>query len=125
MPIRFQFEVEMVVAVRVDENFKIVVVVNYRVTVGELAPHMGLQKGGAHVEIFGIPYHLCAGAQAGFALQWPLNVGEGFCPGCALPGWVIQQTIDFGGLLCRGANVLAGIEGNARGVKSLRYRPGK
>ena len=71
-----EFEVFVVVAVGVDEDFEIVVVEDDRVVLGERAPDVRLFQFGGDVEVLVVPEHLGAGAKAGLGFASPFDVGE-------------------------------------------------
>ena len=99
-----KFEVFVAVAVRVDEQFEIVVMENHRVVLGQGTPDMRLFEFGRDVEILVVPLHFGAGPESGARLGAAFNVDKVRCPR-RIPPPAIDPAVDANGFFGARADV--------------------
>ena len=92
--VHLEFGVIVAIAVRVDENFEVIVMKDNRVMRRQTALDVWFFEFGGHVEKTVVPEHLGPSAKTRRRLLAPLDIDKIFGPGGPLPGLVIQLAVN-------------------------------
>jgi len=98
----------MVVAIGINKNLEVVVVVDDGVALGEGGVDMGLDHAGGDVEKLVIPSHGAGGFVAWRGFEVAFDVGELVGPDHVFPDGIIQLAVDDGGFLGAFTDISAG-----------------
>jgi hypothetical protein len=97
------------IAVRIDEDFKIVIIKHDLIALGQRRPHMGLLQPGGDVEIFIVPEHLDPRIKPRAGQSRAADIHERLRPRCVQPRRIIQSTIDLDRIGCASAGIAHGM----------------
>ena len=91
----FDFEIVVSVAVGVDENFKVVVVINHFVVGFDVSPNVRVVEFGSHIKIFVVPKHFRLSVIARCWETLAADVDKSAHRGSVLPRLLIELAVDI------------------------------
>ena len=90
----FDFEIVVSVAIGVDENFEVVVIINHFVVGLDVSPNVRVVEFGSHIKIFVVPKHFRLSVIAWCRETFAADVDKSAHRGSVLPRLLIELAVD-------------------------------